>query len=183
MALIKCPKCGRDVSENAESCPACGFPIASRKIENEKHNCPECGCELDNNITICTNCGYNIEVKKEIVISKNVEKGRRIRIASVVIACVFFILAVTRISNDKYTFYKEHYAECMDEYEENSKTARSSSGMFKSSYNYISNSYKDMADSDMKEIWKFRVEAIVLSVVGVVVIISGVKIAKKKEGE
>lgn len=71
----------------------------------------------------------------------------------------------------------------MDGYEENSKTAHSSNGMFKNSYNYISNLYKDMADSDMKKIWKFRVEAIVLSVVGVVVIVSGDKIAKKKEGE
>jgi len=27
MALIKCPECGRDVSESAVSCPNCGHPI------------------------------------------------------------------------------------------------------------------------------------------------------------
>lgn len=27
MALIKCPECGKEVSENAESCPSCGNPM------------------------------------------------------------------------------------------------------------------------------------------------------------
>ena len=27
MALIKCPECGRDVSNAAASCPFCGYPI------------------------------------------------------------------------------------------------------------------------------------------------------------
>ena len=29
MALIKCPECGREVSDKAGSCPNCGCPIAS----------------------------------------------------------------------------------------------------------------------------------------------------------
>lgn len=28
MALIKCPECGHEVSEHAESCPKCAYPIA-----------------------------------------------------------------------------------------------------------------------------------------------------------
>ncbi len=31
MAMIKCPECGRDVSDRANSCPNSGFPIASSK--------------------------------------------------------------------------------------------------------------------------------------------------------
>ena len=31
MALINCPDCGRDVSDRAEACPACGCPIAKKK--------------------------------------------------------------------------------------------------------------------------------------------------------
>jgi len=27
MALIKCPECGRDISDSAVSCPNCGHPI------------------------------------------------------------------------------------------------------------------------------------------------------------
>ena len=29
MALIKCPECGREVSDKAATCPDCGFPIES----------------------------------------------------------------------------------------------------------------------------------------------------------
>jgi len=31
MALIKCPECGREVSDQAVACPECGYPI--RKVE------------------------------------------------------------------------------------------------------------------------------------------------------
>ena len=30
MALVKCPDCGREVSEKAPACPHCGRPIASQ---------------------------------------------------------------------------------------------------------------------------------------------------------
>lgn len=29
MALIKCPECGRKVSDKAKTCPDCGYPIAA----------------------------------------------------------------------------------------------------------------------------------------------------------
>ena len=39
MALIKCPECGREVSDKANSCPNCGMPIAmtpNNKTSNNK---------------------------------------------------------------------------------------------------------------------------------------------------
>src|SRR5689334_11910452 len=30
MPLIPCPECGREVSTEAKSCPACGFPLAEK---------------------------------------------------------------------------------------------------------------------------------------------------------
>ncbi len=30
MALIKCPECGKQISNQASSCPNCGYPIASQ---------------------------------------------------------------------------------------------------------------------------------------------------------
>lgn len=30
MALIKCPECGKEVSDKAGSCPNCGFPMANK---------------------------------------------------------------------------------------------------------------------------------------------------------
>ena len=32
MALIKCPECGREISNKAASCPHCGMPIDSQNI-------------------------------------------------------------------------------------------------------------------------------------------------------
>lgn len=36
MALIKCPECGRDISDKAEACPNCGMTLA--KTKNQKYN-------------------------------------------------------------------------------------------------------------------------------------------------
>ena len=34
MSLIKCPECGNDVSDSAQSCPKCGYPIKKDNDEN-----------------------------------------------------------------------------------------------------------------------------------------------------
>lgn len=36
MALIECPECGKMVSDKAEDCPNCGFPISAMIIEPQK---------------------------------------------------------------------------------------------------------------------------------------------------
>lgn len=33
MALIKCPECGKEISDKASSCPNCGYPIESLSQE------------------------------------------------------------------------------------------------------------------------------------------------------
>ena len=40
MALIKCPECGKQISDQAEACPKCGCPI------EPKTYCPECKKEI-----------------------------------------------------------------------------------------------------------------------------------------
>lgn len=32
MALIKCPECGREISDKAASCPGCGYPVENGNI-------------------------------------------------------------------------------------------------------------------------------------------------------
>ncbi len=34
MALIKCPECGKKISDKAKSCPQCGFPLEELKKAN-----------------------------------------------------------------------------------------------------------------------------------------------------
>ena len=73
MALVKCPKCGREgVSDKATSCPGCGYNIkkhfkngAKKEIKNELEErksvkCPECGAEIDEKSESCPNCGFAI---------------------------------------------------------------------------------------------------------------------------
>ena len=40
MALIKCPECGRDVSDKADDCIHCGFPLKEQAGHSTEHsNC------------------------------------------------------------------------------------------------------------------------------------------------
>ena len=43
MALISCPECGQSVSDRAEMCIHCGYPLhqSSKDVEQEKMNTPE----------------------------------------------------------------------------------------------------------------------------------------------
>lgn len=38
MAMIKCPECGKEISDLANKCPSCGFPINSQNQNNSYHN-------------------------------------------------------------------------------------------------------------------------------------------------
>lgn len=53
MPLIECPDCGNNVSDSANICKQCGFPIAANLIV-----CSECKCKVWNFIESCSECGY-----------------------------------------------------------------------------------------------------------------------------
>ena len=109
MALIKCPECGRSVSEMASSCPDCGYPIAGnisgevyfkimagmgRKmtIANEEGITLGEGCQ-NQVIQIHVNCPTRIQVsgggfrKSDFVL---VKPGERYNVAP--IGCISLIL-------------------------------------------------------------------------------------------
>lgn len=48
MALIQCPECSEDVSENAESCPGCGEPISGGSDDEftASQGCAMIGCSV-----------------------------------------------------------------------------------------------------------------------------------------
>lgn len=48
MALIKCPECGKEISDKAKVCPNCGIPMAV-KNENVMIRFPICKGQLLNN--------------------------------------------------------------------------------------------------------------------------------------
>lgn len=60
MSLIKCPECGRYVSDRANTCPNCGYPLAelnAQPVEPETWICPDCGNENYIDDMSCPNCG------------------------------------------------------------------------------------------------------------------------------
>lgn len=55
MSLMKCPECGQEMSDQAESCPHCGYKIEQTKF------CKYCGEKVPIDSVICTKCGRQIE--------------------------------------------------------------------------------------------------------------------------
>lgn len=55
MALINCPECGKEISDNAASCPNCGTPIGNQKY------CKFCGEQIDKDCVVCPKCGKQVE--------------------------------------------------------------------------------------------------------------------------
>lgn len=77
MALIKCPECGKEISDNAQFCPNCGCPIQSKKKEQEKM-VPETG-------------------KKEILLSS----AKTLNKISLIVFSVLLIFAVISFTGNR----------------------------------------------------------------------------------
>ena len=57
--LIKCPECGKEISDKSEKCINCGFPLAQyKKNDNSapKRRCINCGHENPLDAMECSNC-------------------------------------------------------------------------------------------------------------------------------
>lgn len=75
MALIKCPECGKEVSDKAIACIHCGFPLQKVKKDEatEIQYCPYCGKQNGIESTFCAYCGNSFKkdsTKQEIVSSE-----------------------------------------------------------------------------------------------------------------
>ena len=60
MALIKCPECGKEISDKAVVCPQCGKTVIcadSAPEEAKPMICEECGAEIPEGAAACPNCG------------------------------------------------------------------------------------------------------------------------------
>lgn len=99
MALIKCPECGKEVSDMAPKCPNCGFPIKSDLKKVVPVECPECGTKVEPACDTCPNCGYLMKKNnaKEIInksgqLLKN--KNARIKVVGVSSVIVIGLLII-----------------------------------------------------------------------------------------
>lgn len=60
MALIKCPECGWEISNKADCCPGCGYPIEKEDKENVLSKCPYCDETIKKKDEYCESCGMKI---------------------------------------------------------------------------------------------------------------------------
>lgn len=120
MALIKCPKCGKEVSDKAEVCPQCRTnfveyrkkEIEKEKIRAEKKQkereskveCPECKKLVEKDAELCPFCGFPIQKEKkrqEDILLEKQKKQKKYGIIGciIVIISVLIIIISTYIKN------------------------------------------------------------------------------------
>jgi len=108
MALIKCPKCGEDVSTLAKECIHCGYSLKKLK------KCRECGEILDPGTNFCGKCGASITKKvskakpvvpqeetapKEKKPKRKLKKSVKIILVALLLLIIGAVVAVVVIQN------------------------------------------------------------------------------------
>ena len=92
MAMIKCPKCGQEISDKSKKCVHCGNELIPEILC--KKYCTECGKEVYNDALECPYCG-NPLVKDEIEIKPHKNKNfKKIIIMASVIAFIAIISVI-----------------------------------------------------------------------------------------
>lgn len=124
MALIKCPECGKDISDKASSCPSCGYPIKQITLESSIFKSEE----ANNNALD--------KINKESITDHIIEKSKvfltRVKPIHVIIILICVVIIVASIV---FIRINGQYNDAVQEYE---------SGNYEDAYNYFKNSgYKD----------------------------------------
>ena len=110
MSLIKCPECGREISDEAIRCPSCGYPLKAEQKKKEKSKtvpqmseCPECHNMVDLHYRICPCCGYTLRNKSEVLFEKmkNVWESKKGK--ALLFACMTFFVVIGVCMEYKYT--------------------------------------------------------------------------------
>ncbi len=100
MALIKCPECGKEVSDKAKACPNCGYPVASIKIKKET---PIQAEDSAGN-------GESLEANKKHQTAVKKKKSKTIIGLSAAIVVIAAILLVTLVIIPRNNYLNEKYA-------------------------------------------------------------------------
>lgn len=124
MALIKCPECGKEISDKARSCPGCGYPINEGILDSSILKSEEANND--------TPAGNNKESITDQIIEKSMIYLKQIKPIHVTISLICVVIIGTGIT---FTRINGQYNYAIQAYE---------SGNYEDSYNYFKNSsYKD----------------------------------------
>lgn len=103
MAIIKCSKCGQEISDRAEKCVHCGEPVTE---ESGIQFCKECGSILSQNSAFCEKCGCPTEIIEALPQVKNRHsKNRFIVVTTILTIFVTFIFAYSIFKNNPDKIY------------------------------------------------------------------------------
>lgn len=61
MGLIKCPECGKEISDKSLYCLNCGCPVRKGEAPKKTYStCPNCGNPMEQGSTVCSECGARL---------------------------------------------------------------------------------------------------------------------------
>lgn len=97
MAIIQCPKCNQNISDQAVKCIHCGEVVL-------QNTCKECGNKFPADLSECPNCGMpvNVKVEKESTMKKLTNAAKKhkklIIIASIILSVVILLSVIIGIA-------------------------------------------------------------------------------------
>ena len=73
--VVRCEKCGAEVSKGAAFCSACGTQIPVQQQDDTLNNamCQKCGAKIEDDMLFCTSCGTKIVRKSADNLIKNID--------------------------------------------------------------------------------------------------------------
>lgn len=92
MALMNCPKCGRQISDKATKCVHCNYELV--KIEKR---CPECQEIINEDIEICPKCGCPINGSANNELQKVEVIKVRVNSKKIIIICIVALMAICTV--------------------------------------------------------------------------------------
>lgn len=101
MSLISCPKCNKQISDQAKKCPHCGYSMPKPKIYI---TCPDCEAKVEQGNRICGNCGYPF-VERNNLSDKKRKLLKKIPLLVVAVMLMVIILVTVRVINNSDSFY------------------------------------------------------------------------------
>ena len=108
MALIRCPRCGEEISDKAAYCVHCGQVLS----DYPRFVCPECGAPVSVMDTVCPKCGCPLPDEYDQAPQKKKLAGR---IISILLFLVFFTGAAWEyVSYTAYNTYVDTTNEIID---------------------------------------------------------------------
>lgn len=87
--MIRCPKCGNEVSGD-DFCSECGLKLNHTSKKN-KHYCPECGFETSIKDKFCQKCGAKINGKSD---NDDLLSFNKTNLYPIILGFIFLLIAI-----------------------------------------------------------------------------------------